>query len=96
VTPTPGPTSPQAPSAPTKLKVRVKKRKASTSWATVPAATEYKVRVSKVKGKKGAGKRTTKTSFTTGKLKKGKYMVEVRAVGTGGGGPVAKKGFKVT
>jgi len=96
VTPTPGPTSPQAPSAPTKLKVRVKKRKASTSWATVPAATEYKVRVSKVKGKKGAWKRTTKTSFTTGKLKKGKYVVEVRAVGTGGGGPVAKKGFKVT
>ena len=93
--PGPVPASPQRPAAPTKLRVSVKKRKASASWAKVPSATSYEVRVSPAKGKKGSWKRTSKPSFTSGKLKKGSYRVEVRAVGAAGVGPIASNRFKV-
>jgi hypothetical protein len=60
----------------------------------VSGATKYQVRVNKG-SKKGAWKTVSKPKYTSGKLKKGKYTVEVKAVGAGGGGPAKKVTVKV-
>ena len=95
VTPPPPRQAPASPSAPKKLKVRVKKGKANTTWGKAPGATSYEVRLSPSKGKKGRWKRVSKTRFTSGKLKKGSYILEVRAVNAGGTSGIASKRFKV-
>jgi hypothetical protein len=45
--------------------------------------------------KKGPWKTVKRPKYTSGKLKKGKYTVEVKAVGAGGGGPAKKVTVKV-
>ncbi len=58
--------------APTKVKVTVKKRKARVTWKPVTDAQAYQVRVSPAKGKRAAWKQVSKPSYTSGKLKAGK------------------------
>jgi protocatechuate 3,4-dioxygenase beta subunit len=88
------PAPPAAPSAPAKVKAKSKSRKLAVSWSPVSGATKYQVRVNKG-SKKGAWKTVSKPKYTSGKLKKGKYTVEVKAVGAGGGGPAKKVTVKV-
>lgn len=99
VTIVPTPTTPPRPTvllAPSRLNAKVKKGRAAVSWVAVRNATSYQVRMSPAKGKKkGAWKRTTKRTFTSRKLKKGSYFVEVRAVGDGGSGATSSKRVKV-
>ena len=91
----PAPTTPLTPpAAPSRLKVSVKKGKARATWATVLGATSYEVRISAAK-KKGGWKKSSKATYTSGKLKKGSYTLEVRAIGAGGTGASATKRFKV-
>jgi hypothetical protein len=94
--PTAAPTTPPpaAPSAPAKVKAKVKKRKLTVTWPAVSGATKYQVRVNKG-SKKGRWKTVTKPKFATGKLKKGRYTIEVKAIGAGGTGPVKKSTVKV-
>lgn len=93
-------TAPAAPlpaplTAPTKVKVAVKKRKALVTWKPVADAQGYQVRVSPATGRKGAWKQVSKPSYTSGKLKAGKYVVEARALGAGGTSPATTEKFKV-
>jgi hypothetical protein len=85
-----------APSAPSKVKTSVKKRKLRASWASSPTATSYKVRISPAKKPtKGTWKTVSKPSYSSGKLKKGKYVLQVKALGPGGESPVAKITIRV-
>lgn len=91
-TPPPPPAAVPAPAKPAKLKAKPSKRKVRVTWSADPASTRYEVRISPAKGKKkGAWRKTTKPTFTSSKLKKGKYVVEVRTVGAGGTGPSSTK-----
>jgi hypothetical protein len=95
-TPPTTPPKPLAPVAPARATTKVKKGRAHVTWTAVPNATAYQVRISPVKGKKkGAWKRTTKRKFTSVTLKRGTYLVEVRAVGVGGSGAATGKRIKV-
>jgi protocatechuate 3,4-dioxygenase beta subunit len=88
------PASPAAPSAPGKIKAKSKSRKLTVTWSPVAGATKYQVRVNRG-SKKGPWKTVKRPKYTSGKLKKGKYTVEVKAVGAGGGGPAKKVTVKV-
>jgi methionine-rich copper-binding protein CopC len=81
--------------APTKVKVTVKKRKARVTWKPVADAQSYQVRVSPAKGKKGSWKQVSKPAYTSGKLKDGTYVVNARAVSSGGTSPATSQRFKV-
>lgn len=91
VTPQPQPQPPAPPSAPASLKSKVKKRVMTVTWTPVPNATSYQVRF----GKKGKWKTVTTPKFKSSKLKKGKYVVEVKAVGPGGTSGVEKTTVRV-
>jgi len=88
VTPTP------APAAPAGVKAVVKKRKLTVTWQSVPGATSYQVRVNR-KGKPGKWKTVSAPKLAGGKLAKGKYNVEVKAVGPGGASAVKRVSVKV-
>ena len=79
----------------TGVKAVVRKGKVKITWKHVPAATSYRVRISKPGGKRyKAWKTTTKRVFTA-KVRKGKkYRFQVAGVGTGGRGPVTTIRFK--
>ncbi len=91
----PPPAAPAPLTAPSKIKVEVKKGKARVTWQSVTGAQAYQVRLSPAKGKRGAWKQVSKPAFTSGKLKKGKYVVEARALGNGGTSPATSERFKV-
>lgn len=88
-----GTTTPAAPAAVQAPKVKVKGGKAVVSWKPAPGATSYQVRVRK--GKKAGKWKTVSAASFKAKLKKGAYVVEIRAVGAGGVGPAKKVKLKV-
>ena len=71
----------------TGVKAMVRKGKVKITWKAVPAATSYRVRISKPGGKKyKAWKTTTKRVFKA-KVRKGKkYRFQVAAIGPVGAG----------
>ncbi len=77
------PTVTEKPKKPGTCKVkslRSKKKKATLKWGKVKNAYRYEVRYSTKKNANGKKYKTSKTSFTTPKLKKGKtYYFKVRA-----------------
>ena len=73
----------------------VKKRKVKITWKAVPAATSYRVRISKPGGKKYKAWKTTSKRVFKAKVRKGKkYRVQVAAIAAGGRGPVTTIRFK--
>ena len=92
---TPPPPVQPCPGKVTGVKAVVKKGKVKITWKAVPAATSYRVRISKPGGKKyKAWKTTTKRVFKA-KVRKGKkYRFQVAAIGAGGRGPVTTIRFK--
>ena len=79
----------------TGVKAVVKKGKVKITWKPVPAATSYRVRISKPGGKKYKAWKTTSKRVFKAKVRKGKkYRFQVAAVGAGGRGPVTTIRFK--
>ena len=77
------------------VKAVVKKGKVKITWKAVPAASSYRVRISKPGGKKyKAWKTTSKRVFKTKVVKGKKYRFQVAAIGAGGRGPVTTIRFK--
>ena len=73
----------------------VKKGKVKITWKAVPAATSYRVRISKPGGKKYTAWKTTSKRVFKAKVRKGKkYRVQVATIADGGRGPVTTIRFK--
>ncbi len=81
-----------------KLKAKVNKRKLVAKWTAVPGATSYQVKLAHIKGKKAAkaeGRPASKATFRSRKLKKGTYIIQVRAVRAGERSPIVTQHFRV-
>ena len=77
------------------VKAVVKKGKVKITWKAVPAATCYRVRISKPGGKKYKTWKTISKRVFKAKVRKGKkYRVQVAAVAARGRGPVTTIRFK--
>ena len=77
------------------VKAVVKKGKVKITWKAVPAATSYRVRISKPGGKKYKAWKTTSKRVFKAKVRKGKkYRFQVAAIAAGGRGPVTTIRFK--
>jgi fibronectin type 3 domain-containing protein len=89
------PTTATSPAKVKGVKAKVHKGTVKITWKGVPAATSYRVRISKPGGKKyTAWKTTTKRVFKANVKKGKKYRFQVVAVGAGGRGPLATIRFK--
>lgn len=89
---TPTATTPAAPAAVSGAKAKVKGKKVVVTWRPVPGATSYQVRT--LKGKKASAWKTVSGPTFKASMKKGKYVLEIKAVGPGGTGSVVRVKFK--
>jgi Carboxypeptidase regulatory-like domain len=88
----PTPTAPAAPAAVSGAKAKVKGKKVVVTWRPVAGATSYQVRT--LKGKKASAWKTVSGLTFKTSLKKGKYVLEIKAVGPGGNGSVVRVKIK--
>ena len=79
------------------VKAAVAKGKVKITWNQVPAATSYRVRISKPGGKKYSAWKTTRKRTFTAKVRAGKkYRFQVAGIGADGRGPVTTIRFEGT
>lgn len=64
------------------------------AWKPVPAASSYRVRISKPGGKYKAWKTTSKRTYKAKVRKDKKYHFQVAAIGAGGRGPATTIRFE--